>query len=195
MSRALVIRRCATTEEAVVVVALLKDAGFSASLDNWNHAMVDWGSIAAFGGVGISVPSEQAIEAGNYMIEALETADNRLQSVFGDYDRSRLPGDRIRALSMLFIFLGGDVLVFLPIIWLLTLLPESWFVPTEDQAGEIYAQAGRAIGEAPDLSGIGDSLLFLAVMLTLLANEMFNARQSQLQRNTEERDVDSTKSL
>lgn len=198
MRDVIVIRRCATAEEAVVVASLLQDAGFQASLYDWNFSTVYWGVNSALGGVGIAVPAKQALGAGRYMMEAVETADERLSGEFGEYDRSKLPRDRLRALSMLFIYLGG-MLLFTPLlVWFLSSLPESWFAPKngsmyatyDDRFNQPIAQSGRVIDHGANLAEAADGLLLLVAIVILLANEIFNARQSLRQREMEKADSD-----
>ena len=96
MSGAVVIRRCASAEEAAIVCALLNDAGIPASLENWHHAMIHWGVLPALGGVGVHVPAGMAEQARQVIIEYVESAEERLRTDFPDLDAAPLKPKRLR---------------------------------------------------------------------------------------------------
>lgn len=96
MSGAVVIRRCASAEEAAIVCALLNDAGIPASLENWHHAMIDWGVLQALGGVGVRVPADMLDAAREAIIGYAESADERLQGEFPDLETGPLKPKRFR---------------------------------------------------------------------------------------------------
>lgn len=112
MSGIVVIRRCASAEEAAIVCALLSDAGITASLENWHHAMINWGIIPAMGGVGVLVPSSQADQARIAIIEYAQSAEERLRAEFSDLDNAPLAPDRVRQFVLIICFSG---LVYVPI--------------------------------------------------------------------------------
>jgi len=183
MSRAVVIRKCATLSEALVVDGLLRDGGFLSSIDNYQHASNDWGSISAFGGVAVRVPESQLFPAGEYMLEAVETADERLSTATGDLDQRPLKTRYLKAWSMILIFVSiGEIILALlaqPIIWLLTLLPAEWFkVPTlteEERAFGFYNSPVFQSNEPPsgiDWDRITDGVIFLGSMVLFLLVEI-----------------------
>lgn len=121
------IRKCSTMEEALIVTAMLQDGGFDAVVDNY-HATMDWGSIIALGGVIVSVPHSEFEAAKSYIIEMAATAEDRLEAEFDELDEAPPSANHAKAWSMLFIFLGGGILLIWPIFYALSLLPESWIL-------------------------------------------------------------------
>lgn len=164
MSRAVVLARYSTLEEALVVRGLLLARGIPASTSNRQHAGNDWGSIPAFGGVGILVPAEALEEAHAFVLESIRDAPEVLSATGASPEAAagRL-GQRIRAISMLVIYLG----ILNGLLWLiLTLLVPATAVEPE---GYIYAQSGYAVDQPLlELSSPGAILLlFVMAALTL----------------------------
>jgi hypothetical protein len=106
MSGAVVIRRCASAEEAAIVCALLNDAGIPASLENWHHAMMHWGMLPALGGVGVQVPATRADEARDAIITYAESATERLKTEFPDMEFTPLRPSRWRQLVLIGYYTG-----------------------------------------------------------------------------------------
>lgn len=112
MSGPVVIRRCASAEEAAIVCGLLRDAGIRASLENWHHAMTDWGTLLALGGVGIIVPSDDVVTARQAIVSYSETAEERLRGDFPDLDSTPMPPKRYRHMILLGYYTGLLLLPF-----------------------------------------------------------------------------------
>lgn len=106
MSGAVTIRRCASAEEAAIVCALLNDAGIPASLENWHHAVIDWGALQALGGVGVLVPAGQVDAARRAIIEYAESADDRLSAEFPILEDYPLKPKRLRYYILLSYYTG-----------------------------------------------------------------------------------------
>ncbi len=119
MSGVSVVRRCASAEEAAVICALLNDAGIAASLENWHHAMIDWGVLQALGGVGVLVPANQLPEARDVIIAYAESADERLRGDFPDLETAPLNPKRFRQLVLIGYYTG---LLLVPFILLFMLI-------------------------------------------------------------------------
>lgn len=116
MSGAVIIRRCATAEEAVIVCALLENAGIPTSIDSWHHAMIDWGVVQALGGVAVRVPASLFNVARQTIIDYADSAEDRLSSEFPLLDPYPLPQNRLRYYILMIFFTG----FFLPPLLLLT---------------------------------------------------------------------------
>ena len=131
MSGATIIRVCATVNEAVIVTALLRDGGFEATIDNYQHASLNWGMIPALGGVYVRVPHVQLMDAGLYMIDAVSSAHQRFDEttdeVFMAADKRRY----LRAWFILLIWSGFPILaeftLILPLLLFLATIVE--FLP------------------------------------------------------------------
>lgn len=119
MSGAVVIRRCASAEEAAIVCALLNDAGIPASLENWHHAMIDWGVMQALSGVGVLVPASEGGRARAAIIEYTESADERLREDFPDLEPGPLRPKRLRQFVLIGYFTG---ILYVPLILLFMLI-------------------------------------------------------------------------
>ncbi|MEE9381094.1 MAG: hypothetical protein V3V03_06800 [Hyphomonadaceae bacterium] len=183
MSRSVVIRRCASVEGALVVQALLQDAGFGASLENWHMAALDWAMIPALNGIAIWIPESELIPAGQYMIDAVDTAAARLEEATGPLDDGVLKRSRFKPLTMLFFYLGGVEFLVPPLYWLLISLPQEWF-PFERSyptINPVFAQ-GHYSSPGVDLSHAFSALVFLAIILALTFNEVLDIQQGRLDR-------------
>lgn len=71
-------------EEALIVHAALLNGGFDATIDNYHHASMDWGSIIALGGITIRVPEKELWRATTYLKQLEQSAEERLNSVTDD---------------------------------------------------------------------------------------------------------------
>ena len=101
MSKLVVIRRCATIEEAFVVDSLLQDGGFLSSTPVRYHAQNEWWSVHAFNGIPVFIPAAQVLDAAEYLIEMRKTAKERLEAEFGEIDPTPWKRRPIRRWSML----------------------------------------------------------------------------------------------
>ena len=77
MSESAVLRNYGRVEEALIVCAALQYAGFDASIDNYNHATVNWLLVPALGGIPVRLPTSQLEDAKAYLREMVETAEER----------------------------------------------------------------------------------------------------------------------
>lgn len=84
MSRAVVIRWCASTEEAVVIRSALASQGFQVELGNIHHAMMDWFMIPALGGVDVRVAEQDSLAADQALTDLALDADETLKDAFPD---------------------------------------------------------------------------------------------------------------
>ena len=84
MSQSAVLRNYGQVEEALIVCAALQDAGFEASIDNYNHASVNWLIVPALGGIPVRLPVSQLEDARAYLQEMVDTAANRLAEATGE---------------------------------------------------------------------------------------------------------------
>ena len=82
MSGAVILERYLDKEEALIVCALLKDAGIDAHLDNWHHASAHWYVTTALGGVGVLVSEADANNARDIIQEYVSSAEERLLAEF-----------------------------------------------------------------------------------------------------------------
>ena len=84
MSESAVLRNYGRVEEALIVCAALQYAGFDASIDNYNHATVNWLLVPALGGIPVRLPTSQLEDAKAYLREMVETAEDRLVDATGE---------------------------------------------------------------------------------------------------------------
>lgn len=126
MSGAIVLRRCATVEEAIVIDSALKAGGFQSSLGEYYFAHVQWDAIAAIGGVSILLPSSQFDSARKYLAELRSTAFESLADEFDNFDMRPLKLRWARAWSMLILYSPVGVLLCLAFAYVLSLLPVDW---------------------------------------------------------------------
>ena len=127
MSKLIVLRRCATIEEAFIVDSLLQDGGFLSSTPMRYHAQNEWWSVHAFNGIPVFIPSVELVDAAEYLIEMRATAEERLEEQFGEIDPTPWKRRPIRRWSMLAKEAGLFHLLWLPIAWVLSLIPSSLF--------------------------------------------------------------------
>lgn len=186
MSGAVIVRRCASAEEAAIVCALLNDAGIPASLENWNHAMMDWGSLQALGGVGVRVPAGQLEAARAAIIGYAESAEARLKDDFPDLETVPSKPKRFRHLVLMGYYTGA---LLLPIIILIMLIEVYVRAAANSYAGldwplvraELYAASWTYLA----IWAIGAACYFL-VPLTIFVflARRFLARRAALKATT-----------
>ncbi len=126
MSKLIVLRRCATIEEAFVVDSLLQDGGFLSSTPVRYHAQNDWFSVHAFNGVPVFIPEIEALGAAEYLIEMRATAKERLEDEFGEIDPAPWKRRPIRRWSFWAQQSGLFPLLWLPLAWVLSHIPLPW---------------------------------------------------------------------
>ena len=107
MSKLVVIRRCATIEEAFVVDNLLQDGGFLSSTPVRYHAQNAWLLVPAFEGVPVFVPEAELFPAAEYLIEMRASAKERLEEKFGEIDPTPWKRRPLRRWGMLIQQVGG----------------------------------------------------------------------------------------
>ena len=186
MSGVVVVRRCASAEEAAIVCALLTDAGIPASLENWHHAMINWGIVPAMGGVGVLVPSSQADQARIAIIAYAQSAEARLRAEFSELDAAPLAPDRVRQFVLIICFSG---LVYVPINAVIMFVALAAWTSGVSKDGSVYWDVMFT-----ELAGI-DWLYFLlehflaalefAILLLLL---IFMTRQFLARRTAQKAD-------
>lgn len=173
MSCLVILRRCTTVEEALVVDSLLKDGGFLSSVGEYHIGTIQWDTIAAFGGISVWIPEDEMFRAGQYLIEMQASAQERLRHIFGDIDPSPLKLRWGRAWSMIFIYFGGSVLIWYPIAWIMAQLPVDWYAfanrPVLGYLDPIATGSNRSITNQtiPQSEGV----LFLLIIVIFLVFE------------------------
>ena len=71
------LRVCSSIEEAVVIKSLLDANDVDAWIDNYYHCTMDWPIVHALGGVSVTVPQHQFIDA----VDVIATAESLSESV------------------------------------------------------------------------------------------------------------------
>ena len=127
MSKLVVLRRCVTIEDAFIVDSLLQDGGFLSSTPVRYHAQNEWWSVHAFNGIPVFIPEVELVEAAEYLIEMRASAKERLEEKFGEIDPTPWKRRPIRRWSLLAKEAGLFHLLWLPIAWVLSLIPSSLF--------------------------------------------------------------------
>lgn len=84
MSQSAVLRNYGQVEEALIVYAALQAAGFDVSIDNYNHASLDWLIVPALGGIPVRLPASQLEDARAYLQDMVDTAEIRLAEATGE---------------------------------------------------------------------------------------------------------------
>jgi len=173
MSNSVVIKRCATLNEAYILQGLLAANGFDARLDEANHAAMNWWLIPALNGVAIRLPITQAAEAKRTVLAIAETAPANLEKQFGPYEAPRKYG-RASVWFYWLSFFGLLQLMFIGSIILLDrLVPDAW-LPITNQTPYISAYYGGGINVNWERAGNGFVLMFF--MIGLLIFEFFSTR-------------------
>ena len=96
MSHSVIIRRCASLEEAAVINSILQAFGFQSVLGNWHHSHLNWEVMLALGGIDVRVPYSEADDATNFLEERLINAQKCLKQEFPDLDTEPLYRSRWR---------------------------------------------------------------------------------------------------
>lgn len=175
MSGAVVIRRCASAEEAAIISALLNDAGIAASLENWHHAMMDWGVLQALGGVGVRVPADRLREAQAAIIDYAESADERLRVDFPDLETTPSKPKRFRQFVLTGYYTG---LLLVPLILLFMLIEVVAQVRAVSADGGFgWELAGARLAEADWVLLLGYVAFSAMWFLVPLVIFVFLARQ------------------
>lgn len=107
-----------------MVCALLNDAGIPASLENWHHAMIDWGVLQALSGVGVLVPASLLPEARDVIIAYAESADERLRGDFPDLETAPLRPKRFRQIVLIGYYSGVLLLPFILLFMLIEVVSQ-----------------------------------------------------------------------
>jgi len=91
------------------------------------HAQNEWWSVHAFNGIPVFIPSVELVDAAEYLIEMRASAKERLEEKFGEIDPTPWKRRPIRRWSMLAKEAGLLHLLWLPIAWILSLIPNTFF--------------------------------------------------------------------
>ncbi|MHA7901033.1 MAG: putative signal transducing protein [Henriciella sp.] len=176
MTKTAIIRRCATLSEAYIVDGLLRSSGVLSSIDNANHATIDWGSVSALGGIQIRVPNSQFERSKEIIIEHAGAAEETLDEMFEPYD-APVKTRRLTAISMLLIYVGIiDIPVLLIFMWLATIIPAGWFDPPPNEFFYVEPYYGSAA--VPEASGTNGWILVFLIVFILLW-ELTNTRTNK----------------
>ena len=125
MSPSVIIHRAQDIESALVFANFLQFYGFDASLDNANHAGMDWAIVPALGGIAVRLPLYQLDDAKELLRVALK--DAKADPEFSEPARLRpLWQKRLLAWSMIGFYTG-----ILPIMLALLLAPLAALIPPE----------------------------------------------------------------
>lgn len=180
MSGAVVIRRCASAEEAAIVCALLNDAGIPASLENWHHAMIDWGVLQALNGVAVCVPAYQIEAAKQAIIEYADSAEDRLKGEFESLDPYPLKPKMLRVYILIAFFSG---LAYAPVFLAAALLRAAMHVTHDARSyGFDWSLVAFHFGRIDWLTLLGAHLFAMVYFLVPLSIFVFLARQFLDQR-------------
>jgi hypothetical protein len=166
-----------------VVCALLNDAGIPAHLENWHHAMIDWGALQALGGVGVLVPASEADAAREAIISYAQSADERLRGDFPELETGPVPPNRLRSIIAIAVYSG---LAYLPlqILYKLLLALEVTLFETRSTGfsfSELWIRiAAAGWFELLFLTGFG--LAYYLIPMTILAwfARKFLARRAEM---------------
>ena len=173
MSDTVIIRRCATLNEAYILRGLLTANGFSATLDEANHAAMNWWLIPALNGVAIRLPIAQVEDAKRTVIAIAETAPADLEKQFGPYEPPRKYGRASLWFYWLSFFGLAQLVVIGLIILLDRLVPEAW-IPATNQSPFFTPHYGGGAGFDWERAANGFVLMFF--MVGLLIFEFFSTR-------------------
>ena len=127
MSTTAIVRTCATLNEAYICRGLLQTHGIQASIDNAEHAAVDWSIVQALGGVHIRVPISQYGLAKTTIVQTVEHARNSPAKSGEEYEPSTRSQRRKAWIMMLFWFGVFNTILLFVIIWLEAVIPHEWF--------------------------------------------------------------------
>lgn len=180
MTNLVVLARCATLEEALVVNSLLQDGGFYSHVGEYHISHMQWDVIAAFGGVTVWVRRTELQEAKAYVLDMRRTADERLKAELQDYDDGPLKLRWGRAWSMIFLHLGGAALLWTFIAFLMSLLPIDWWelaAPFQGYGGPFQASSTQSVvSSGPEPGGVLFVLFIALILLWDVIGTMDNIR-------------------
>lgn len=126
MSTTAIVRTCSTLNEAYICRGLLQTHGIHASIDNAEHAAVDWFIVQALGGVYVRVPISQLHDAQEAMVEHINHAD-QLLSKHALRATDITTSQRGKAILMVLIWFGVLHVIAGLAIWLADqAIPRSW---------------------------------------------------------------------
>ena len=115
-----------------MICALLNDAGIPAHLENWHHAMIDWGVLQALGGVGVLVPASEAVAARETIIAYVQSADERLHGSFPELETTPLKQGKLRQYVLISYYTG---LILIPFMILFMLIEVAHTVSAHSAGG------------------------------------------------------------
>ena len=173
MSGSAIIRRCATLEEAHICAGLLRSHGVWAALDNAEYAAIDWGSVAAIGGVHIRVLSADYQTAKTLIQDCVNQAPEELieHGGYGEPIPNKL---RWLAVSMLLIYFGVvELLGSALIIWLDYVVPKNWIEVDHDPQALIAFTYQSGISPPP--AGI-DGIVFVFMIGLIIGWELLTTQ-------------------
>jgi len=185
MSKLVVLRRCATLEEALVVDSLLQDGGFLSSTPMRYHAQNDWGTVPAFNGTPVFIPEAELHEAGAYLIEMRATAKERLEGALGEVDHSKFPLRWGRALTMLILYFGGGAVIVFPLIFLLAALPIDWAALNQSEGRYFFLTSTKT----SPWGGAGhrlDGILYVAFIILFLIWDITDVSNKKHENNAKD---------
>ena len=189
MSKLVVLRRCATIEEALIIDSLLQDGGFLSSTPVRYHAQNEWWSVQAFNGIPVFIPDVELVEAAEYLIEMRATAKERLEEQFGEIDNSKLPLRWRRGATMLFLQLGGGIFLFFPLLYLLAALPIDWMALAQSRNSSDIFFSNLYVGYETQPAPPGGGVLFIAFILVCLifdVTDVMNKKHIEDRKRSEE---------
>jgi hypothetical protein len=183
MSPSVVLHNYSRVEEALVVCSALQDAGFDATIDNLNHAILEWYLVPALGGIQVRLPATQLEPARAHLNEMVQTAEQRLTDVTGQAT-DPIHHRYWRAWTGLAIFVGVFNLFGIAVFWLIDkIIPPKW-VTMPDSDVVPFFDFGLTIAEPPNLRG----LLFLLALVLITWNEIFEIRRAEKRPANERND-------
>lgn len=160
-TNSVIIRRCASLPEAYACLGLLKANGFLASLDNANHATVDWAMVQALGGIQIRVPISQFDDAKTCIVESV-TASTQDNPVSIEMTR----WNRIKAISMALIYFGiVELIGVIALLWLNHVIPPEWIPEPSSQISVVTTGSGLGIARAEQWLNGAVFLFFIVLYL------------------------------
>ncbi|MEO1475315.1 MAG: hypothetical protein AAFS13_02950 [Pseudomonadota bacterium] len=177
MTSIVILRRCATLEEALVVDSLLKAGGFNPSIGEYYVGTIQWDALAAIGGVTVWIREDEAVAAAQYIIDMRTTAHNRLVEEFGSIDTSPLSLRWGRAGSMMFLHLGGGIFVYLALAWALSLLPIDWAAltyATSEPSGQYYYGNGSDGPRNPFANFRSEGFIYVLMIVVVLVADLID---------------------
>lgn len=166
MSKTAIVRTCATLNEAYICRGLLQTHGIHASIDNAEHAAIDWYVVQALGGVYVRVPSAQLKPAQDALIAHVVDAADMLKEYALPYEP--ITSSQRWKVIILWLFYFGVIQFFIAglIVLFLSYFPAEWLASTEGDRPSIRVGSGLGIG-TPRNSGEGLVLMMLMFLIVL----------------------------